>query len=429
MQHFRKALLLVVVVSISAYSRISFGTITETTGAVQSSHKKSEPETPFWRHERIDDSKNAGKANGSYTRFQVHSSNIDSIRIVGERHSGTTFLTRYLKACFPTRTVSDVLINGKHWFQPNPQYVEAVARKYGKAGLAPTLVDDLDSVTWWQIAESEDPKSKFNNTLVIALFRNPYQWVEAMRRWPHHWPNHANLLPKTEPTLAEINYTRQKEIGKFRRLERKAYSGRSEAMDRKSSSRPRRLDGEIIQKSFVTSTMLDWQDFVERPLYLADYNESDAGILCQKGFTFGTVSPCDTDHSYVPEKIRHIPRSFLRNLPFEADEAMYELDIDGRPFQNIMQLRAAKISNFLNLVHKWNFGGFAGIRYEDIIGDRIAALVQNVESAIQVDNNCPKLKSFYRESYNISNEFQAWVAEKSDWRVEALVGYFPGSFE
>lgn len=437
MQNYRTVLLLVLVISISSYTWIYLTTLTETDAdgsglklntVAQSSHRKPKLEPPFWRHGF--DHQDREKENGSYAGFNVYSDNIENIRIVGERHSGTTFLTRYLKACFPTRSVGDFLVNGKHWFQPNPQYVEEMAQKYGKSGLSPTLVDDIDAQTWWQIAKSEDPKIQFNNTLVIAIFRNPYHWIEAMRRVPHHWPNHVELVPKNVSTLVEVNYTRQKEKGKRRSLGSNIHHGEIDPTDVNKSFPPknrqaRRLDGSIIQKSFVTATLLDWQDFVDRPLYLVDYQERDTGILCQKGFSFGTISPCDRDHSYVPEKIRHIPRSFLRNLPFEVDDVVYELDINGQPFQNIMQLRAAKINNFLNLAHDWNLGGFAAIRYEDIIGDKIAALVQKTESALHVESSCPKLESFYRKSYNLSNEFRSWITDQTDWKVEALVGYFP----
>jgi CDP-diacylglycerol pyrophosphatase len=112
-------------------------------------------------------------------------------------------------------------------------------------------------------------------------------------------------------------------------------------------------------------------------------------------------------------------------LPFEANDVVYELDINGRPFQNIMQLRAAKIKNFLSLAHDWNLGGFVAIRYEDIIGDKIAALVQKTENALHVESSCPKLESFNRKSYNLSNEFHSWITDQTDWKVEALVGYFP----
>jgi hypothetical protein len=73
---------------------------------------------------------------------------INRIVVLGERHSGTTFVTKYLQDCFVARrfhgssqddnddggdddaekrggiiTVSDRFVNTKHWFQPSPEYV------------------------------------------------------------------------------------------------------------------------------------------------------------------------------------------------------------------------------------------------------------------------------------------------------------------
>eukprot|EP00980_Cylindrotheca_fusiformis_P004497 scaffold961_cov122-Cylindrotheca_fusiformis.AAC.5 len=419
MQKHRRILLLVLlIVSISVYPCIYLPTLSD--DIIQDPRPQTKSEPPFWSH--------TDRVNGSHLGIRLFGRKIDNIRIVGERHSGTTFLTRYLKSCFPTRTVSDVLVNGKHWFQPSPQYVKAMARKHGEPGLAPTLLHDIDAPTWWNIAQSQDPKSFFNTTLVISLFRNPYQWVEAMRRVPHHWPNHVELLPKNKSTLTELNYTRQKENGKLRKLGAKAIEGYKGAIGEKHSRllerrRGRRLDGSIIQKSFVTAEALDWQDFVRQPLSLVNFEEKDTGVLCQKGFSFGTISPCDKDHSYVPEKVRHIPLSFLRNLPFEVDEVVYELDIDGMAFQDIMQLRAAKINNFLNLVHDWSLAGFVAVRYDDIIGDKIGTFVGDIESALQVESSCPNIKPFYRKSYTLPNEFTAWISDRADWRVESRVGF------
>jgi hypothetical protein len=66
---------------------------------------------------------------------------IQRIVVLGERHSGTTFVTKYLQSCFNGSTqgdnvhdnhtenrgdiitVTDRFVNTKHWFQPSPEYV------------------------------------------------------------------------------------------------------------------------------------------------------------------------------------------------------------------------------------------------------------------------------------------------------------------
>ncbi|CAJ1958642.1 unnamed protein product [Cylindrotheca closterium] len=349
------------------------------------------------------------RRNASRLGFQIYHDKVDSIRIVGERHSGTTFLARYLQSCFPNISVDDHFVNGKHWFQPSPEYVVETSNRIGESGLAATAMNDyFHDKTWWQIAQADDPSSYFQSTLVVALFRNPYDWIEGMRRIPHHWPNHVDLIPKDKSTLAEVDY--QKNKRQRQRHQRRLLR--------------RKLKGSIVQKSFVKATSLDWKEFVKRPMHLSDYEEKDKGILCQRGFPFEMVSPCDPDHSYVPASIRHIPSSFLRNLAFEVDDAVYELNISGHPFKNPLELRSAKITNMLNLANDWNLGAFGAIQYDEILGERLTELVQKIGSIVGLENTCSsKNSTFQKIPYNHSRSFRSWVREHADWNVEARVGF------
>lgn len=412
MRHSGIAVLLAIVIALSCYSFISLVNLVgkKPTQHQQTrqfrSHLASNTTVPFWEYSAFQDqSKAAG--NVSKLGFRVYQDKIDSIRLLGERHSGTTFLTHYLQSCFPNISVDDYFVNGKHWFQPSPEYVVNTANLFGESGLGATAANDyFYDRTWWQIAQSDDPSSYFQSTLVVALFRNPYDWIEGMRRIPHHWPNHADFTPKEKSTLANVEYKENKRKRRQRQL------------------RARKLKGSILQKSFVKARILDWEEFVKRPMYLSDYDEKNKGTLCQKGLPFEMVSPCDPDHSYVPPSIRHIPSSFLRNLPFEADDAIYEFNISGRPFKNPMELRAAKITNLLNLDTSWRLGAFGAIQYNEILGHHLDEIIQKIELIIRVPNACPSKKSEFRKSpYNHSSSFLSWVKAHSDWQVEALVGF------
>ena len=79
-----------------------------------------------------------------------------SLHLLGERHSGTKWMTDHLTECFGDDVeVRKSFSAWKHWFQKeNP--------------LVP-------------------------NAVVVAQFRNPFYWVEAMNRFPHHSPNHFDL--------------------------------------------------------------------------------------------------------------------------------------------------------------------------------------------------------------------------------------------
>lgn len=109
--------------------------------------------------------------------------------LIGERHSGTTFLTSHLKECFPHMKVDDTFVNGKHWWQPTPNYVVEVTSRISdrEKMMYRNSNYDLVSSLWTKIAARSDqqhgnnddhnkPNEYFQSTVVIAVFRNPYDW-------------------------------------------------------------------------------------------------------------------------------------------------------------------------------------------------------------------------------------------------------------
>jgi len=82
---------------------------------------------------------------------------ITEIHVIGERNSGTKFVTNTLQQCFP-RGASGVrvhrdFIRSKHFFQP--------------------IV-----------------KGDFRSSLVVVVVRDPVEWVASMREHPYHAPDH-----------------------------------------------------------------------------------------------------------------------------------------------------------------------------------------------------------------------------------------------
>jgi hypothetical protein len=104
-----------------------------------------------------------------------HNTPIDRIHLIGERHSGTSFFTKTLKECFPSLEVSDVFVNGKHWLQPSPQRVTFVVERIRTMNAA----RELDLQSWWNVKQKGYENMKehaFKSALVVAMFRDPYQW-------------------------------------------------------------------------------------------------------------------------------------------------------------------------------------------------------------------------------------------------------------
>jgi hypothetical protein len=379
---------------------------------------------------------------------RIFHENIDTIRLLGERHSGTTYLTRYLQKCFPGQSVNDYLVRKKHWFQPSPAAIKRAALTVDRESLDEAtnfqkIVPDYR--TWWDIAHHRRPQKLFQTSLVLLVVRDPYQWIEAMRLRPWHWPNHLRIVPKNETTLATMKYNPDK--ANRRRLQGKSQGQISEL--RRSAgvvSTPRgkkfgdTLPGSTgirIQKSYVYPEVLDWKDFIRAPMRLLDEATmvADSAKICQKGFPKGTVSPCLQNHSYVPPTVSHIPRSFLRNLPFAVNDAVYELKLSTEPFEHPLALRAAKIRNLINIVQAWDLGGFAVVKYEDVLGGsdnnstNLIALVQQIANALGIQSQCPPHKELTKEPYTLPEEFAKWVGDHTDWEAESLIGYTRADLE
>jgi len=86
-------------------------------------------------------------------------STITQINIVGERNSGTKFVTNELQKCFPRTDnfrVRRGFLREKHWFQP-------VNR------------------------EPED----YSTQLIVVVIREPFEWMASMLQSPYHSPEHV----------------------------------------------------------------------------------------------------------------------------------------------------------------------------------------------------------------------------------------------
>jgi hypothetical protein len=81
-----------------------------------------------------------------------------------------------LAKCFPTLNVQPRLVRWKHWFQHDLPHTDG---------------------------------SPQEATLVIAQFRNVYEWIEAMRKVPHHAPLHLRKRWKafvTKPWVGAVSF-------------------------------------------------------------------------------------------------------------------------------------------------------------------------------------------------------------------------------
>lgn len=253
---------------------------------------------------------------------------IKAIAILGERNSGTRWLWTHLNECFNhSIPVKRELVRYKHWFQ-SPHYNTS------------------------KIAEG---------TLVLTIFRNVYEWVEAMRKTPHHASNHL---------------------------------------------------------------WLDWKTFVTRPwtmertggdLFLAN----QTGRICQEGFHYHEVVSC-LKRPLPDEYWEGRNHSYSERQPFYE----LRLDGSGEPYANVLALRAAKIRNFLSTSEYDNVSALWILRYEDLIKQGTSKLIEKLEAATGTSARCTCIESQGdRHRRQLDMGMIKWLMKHVDWEAESLIGY------
>lgn len=249
---------------------------------------------------------------------------VTSIRLLGERNTGTNWITAVLAECFPDVDSAPRLIRWKHWFQE----------------------DDL---------RNDHPR-----TLVIAMFRNPYEWVAAMRDKPHHAPSH------------------------YRKK---------------------------------------WRDFVTTPWTfprpLSDLAFANmTGPVCHENFLYRDIIACQRK-----------PPELAKIRGYSGKKPQYEMrhDGSGEPYNNILELRTAKIHNFLG-VKSWPWvSDVLVIQYEQLLTEGTAFLVGELEKATGLTATCkPQPPQPERAKRQMDQEFVDYLTEHIDWEAEKLIGYKEG---
>jgi hypothetical protein len=244
---------------------------------------------------------------------------------------------------------------------------------------------------WFQ--EEYLEKVPENSAVVVAMFRDPYTWVEAMRVEPHHAHNHL-IMPKTEYDPNQGWY--------------------------KQGGRP-----------------LGWKDFVTKPWIgktmrgPADINitEIPGGkerAECIDNYSFVEQSPCSEDDT-----------STLKGL----GELKYELQHDGseKAYSSVVDLRRDKIINHLSVANFLGTRAFIPIRYEDMNANGTSALLRSLEEATGLKANCSATvggsytkiaqgrrrleKKQVVKHGELPVEFIKWMNEFVDWEVESRIGY------
>lgn len=251
---------------------------------------------------------------------------ITSIHLIGERHSGTKWMTRHLEECFGHQVkVLNRYTRYKHWFQ----------------------YDDADS---------REP----NSALVVAMFRDPYDWLDSMRGKPYHSPNHFDL----------------------------------------------------DWKGFVTTPWTMARGTADR-LLLASGAHRNA--TCMHRFSFEEVVPCSpSDRNMYNATYRGRKVGIIYELRHDGA---------GTPYESVAGLRRDKIANFLDVARFRGVATLAPVQFEFLVSRGTRALIGEIEDLTGVRARCDQVPPQPLRVKNLDPEFVEWVTANVDWEVEELVGY------
>lgn len=225
---------------------------------------------------------------------------------------------------------------------------------------------------WFQY---NNPNKYPHDTLVLAQFRNPYEWLKAMEHVPHHSPAHLRT---------QLGAT----------------------MDHHSANN-------------------DWLVFLTKP-WTTERTGADLLMkgdeLCQEDFFYKDIVSCSVEplpHSYYNHTLR-----FSEHQPF------YEMrnDGSGKPYDNILQMRTDKIRNFLSVIDYPGVADVWSIQYEFLVSQGTQHLLDRIQEWTGIEPHCKPKEPQNRApkaSRVISPEFAAHVRMNLNWTVEDMIGYKP----
>lgn len=258
-----------------------------------------------------------------------------TINLIGERHCGTKWIYKHLKDCFGSQvTVLDRYTRFKHWFQ---------------------YEEDISDAKHYYPA---------NSTIVVAMFRDPYNWVNAMQRMPYHALDHHNLS----------------------------------------------------WKKFVTTP---WT--IERGVRdMEIINNGTNSTTCVHRFSFNEVVPCTVQDRNNWHNGTHNYTN--KGLMYELNH-----DGSGNPYNSIVDLRRDKIKNFLSVRNYDAVKAFFPVQYEYVVSNGSADLIDAIENATGFEAKCKRSPPRQLIPKQLDSNFIKWMNENVDWEVERMVGYYKRS--
>lgn len=148
-----------------------------------------------------------------------------------------------------------------------------------------------------------------------------------------------------------------------------------------------------------------------------DLNITDTNnTKCQHGFHYNEINSCH---------VQPLPLEHYDNIHCSKHQPFYELQQDGsgEPFANVMELRAAKIRNFVSTKHYPNVTDTWLVQYETLVNEGTKDLLDRISEITGVNYTCDPYPVQKRKVRELSSEFVEYVSDHADWEAEDLIGY------
>jgi hypothetical protein len=165
---------------------------------------------------------------------------------------------------------------------------------------------------------------------------------------------------------------------------------------------------------------LKWEDFIVKewsmPRAGLDLKLKD-GDPCQEDFEYNQIVSCSVEP--LPKE------SYGNKIRYSEHQPFYELrqDGSGKSFANIMDMRAAKIRNFMEVREYPGIADVWTIQYEYLLTKGTDHLLQKIEEWTGVKRQCDAFPPQNRRKRPISRTFAKYINKYLDWSAEGLIGY------
>jgi len=171
---------------------------------------------------------------------------------------------------------------------------------------------------------------------------------------------------------------------------------------------------------------LSWQEFVTRPWTMNrvfhDLNvtmeQKQNKHFCQEHFLYDDVVSCHP---------RPYPTGFFSKTRFSQHQPFYEMrnDASGQPFASVLELRVAKIYNFLSTQHYDIVQDLWIVPYEQVLRDGTRSLLQQIEQRTGIQAQCIASPPQTRKRRELDPDMVQYLTTHIDWKAEQLIGYYP----